>query len=240
MDFMSFRFWIGVWITVQLLVIVIFDLSFLVRFITRFTEESFAVLISLIFIVEAFMKVAAIWKTHPIHLETTSENINQRCHCEHPPPGYWHEINGTNATMFAHGYDVKNASYQVMDHPIFETYNWSSLVSEDCITYEQRIVVGHGCVSEMECEAHGWLLKGDLCTRFSTVHGVPDVFLLSCFLFLGTFALAIFFRSLRTSSYFPQIVSFHFLLVTQLCDFDFSPLSQRILIQLFDYFFYND
>jgi len=39
-----------------LLVIVAFDLSFLVRYITRFTEESFAVLISVIFIYEAFTK----------------------------------------------------------------------------------------------------------------------------------------------------------------------------------------
>jgi len=33
-----------------------FDLSFIVRYITRFTEESFAVLISVIFIYEAFTK----------------------------------------------------------------------------------------------------------------------------------------------------------------------------------------
>jgi len=39
-----------------LLVIVAFDLSFLVRYITRFTEESFAVLISVIFIYEACSK----------------------------------------------------------------------------------------------------------------------------------------------------------------------------------------
>jgi len=38
------------------MVIVAFDLSFLVRYITRFTEESFAVLISIIFIYEACSK----------------------------------------------------------------------------------------------------------------------------------------------------------------------------------------
>ena len=56
MHFLSFRFWIGAWVMVILLVIVAFDLSFLVRYITRFTEESFAVLISVIFIYEAFTK----------------------------------------------------------------------------------------------------------------------------------------------------------------------------------------
>jgi len=55
--FMPLRFWVGFWLAVILLVIVAFDLSFLVRYITRFTEESFAVLISIIFIYEAFTKV---------------------------------------------------------------------------------------------------------------------------------------------------------------------------------------
>jgi len=56
MHFLSFRFWIGLWVTIILLIIVAFDLSFLVRYITRFTEESFAVLISVIFIYEACSK----------------------------------------------------------------------------------------------------------------------------------------------------------------------------------------
>jgi len=47
-----------------LLVIVAFDLSFLVRYITRFTEESFAVLISIIFIYEACSKTYAVRTVH--------------------------------------------------------------------------------------------------------------------------------------------------------------------------------
>lgn len=51
-NFLTFRFWVGIWVMAILIVIVAFDLSALVRYITRFTEESFAVLISLIFIFE--------------------------------------------------------------------------------------------------------------------------------------------------------------------------------------------
>ena len=54
---MSFRFWIGIWTALILLVMVAFDLSYLVCYITRFTEESFATLIALIFIQKAFSKV---------------------------------------------------------------------------------------------------------------------------------------------------------------------------------------
>lgn len=49
-DYMSFRFWIGTWIAIILLVLVAIDASALVCYITRFTEENFATLIAFIFI----------------------------------------------------------------------------------------------------------------------------------------------------------------------------------------------
>lgn len=49
-DYMSFRFWIGTWVTVILLALVAFDASAFVCYITRFTEENFATLIAFIFI----------------------------------------------------------------------------------------------------------------------------------------------------------------------------------------------
>ena len=57
LDFLPFRAWIGLWTALLLLLIVAFDLSALVRYITRFTEESFACLIAVIFIAEAFKKL---------------------------------------------------------------------------------------------------------------------------------------------------------------------------------------
>ena len=47
---MSFRFWIGTWITFILVILVAIDASALVCYITRFTEENFATLIAFIFI----------------------------------------------------------------------------------------------------------------------------------------------------------------------------------------------
>lgn len=47
---MSFRFWIGTWIVVILMILVAIDASALVCYITRFTEENFATLIAFIFI----------------------------------------------------------------------------------------------------------------------------------------------------------------------------------------------
>jgi len=82
LDFMSFRFWIGAWVMLALLIIVAFDLSALVRYITRFTEESFAILISVIFIYEAFAKIAEIYSHTPVHTGVVREDPTYRCYCQ--------------------------------------------------------------------------------------------------------------------------------------------------------------
>ena len=72
-DYLAFRFWIGIWVSLALLIMVMFDLSALVRYITRFTEESFAMLIALIFIYEAFKKLFHILDHHPVNLDWEHE-----------------------------------------------------------------------------------------------------------------------------------------------------------------------
>uniref|UniRef100_A0A1I8JM14 HCO3_cotransp domain-containing protein n=1 Tax=Macrostomum lignano TaxID=282301 RepID=A0A1I8JM14_9PLAT len=70
-DYLSFRMWTGLYISLILLLFVAFDLSALVKYITRFTEESFAGLIALIFIVEAVKKLLFIGKEYPSTLNDT-------------------------------------------------------------------------------------------------------------------------------------------------------------------------
>jgi len=79
-DYLAFRFWIGLWIGLILLIMVAFDLSALVRYITRFTEESFAALIALIFIVEAFKKLIHILDHDPINLHPDLP-LDYNCSC---------------------------------------------------------------------------------------------------------------------------------------------------------------
>lgn len=73
------RIWVGMWLVVIVIIIVAVEGSFLVRFISRFTQEIFSILISLIFIYETFNKLIKIFKTHPLilnydHLNDTMEN----------------------------------------------------------------------------------------------------------------------------------------------------------------------
>ena len=82
--YLELRLWVGIWTTVLLFLMVLFDLSALVRYITRFTEESFALLIALIFIKEAIAKLYNITETHPVKFGT-NEDPYYECCCSPPP-----------------------------------------------------------------------------------------------------------------------------------------------------------
>ncbi|KAI3359586.1 hypothetical protein L3Q82_013987 [Scortum barcoo] len=89
------RIWVGMWLVVIVVIIVAVEGSFLVRFISRFTQEIFSILISLIFIYETFNKLFKIFKSHPLilnyeHLNDTTDNPFHpviKEHIEYHPDG---------------------------------------------------------------------------------------------------------------------------------------------------------
>ncbi|KAM8844161.1 solute carrier family 4 member 1a (Diego blood group) isoform 2-T3 [Spinachia spinachia] len=87
------RIWVGMWLIVIVVIIVAVEGSFLVRFISRFTQEIFSILISLIFIYETFNKLMKIFKTHPLilnydHLNDSMDNPFHPVVLEHPVIGH--------------------------------------------------------------------------------------------------------------------------------------------------------
>ncbi|XP_071942562.1 electrogenic sodium bicarbonate cotransporter 1-like [Antedon mediterranea] len=64
--YLSFRLWIGIWTCFLCIVLVATDASALVRYFTRFTEESFSALISFIFIAEAFHNMIDVLHEYPV------------------------------------------------------------------------------------------------------------------------------------------------------------------------------
>ncbi|NWR65891.1 B3AT protein, partial [Bucorvus abyssinicus] len=60
------RVWIGFWLILLVLLVVALEGSFLVRYLSRYTQEIFSFLISLIFIYETFAKLVMIFKSHPL------------------------------------------------------------------------------------------------------------------------------------------------------------------------------
>ncbi|XP_067300598.1 anion exchange protein 3 isoform X2 [Pseudorasbora parva] len=65
-EYLTGRVWIGFWLIFIVLVIVAAEGSFLVRYISPFTQEIFAFLISLIFIFETFSKLIKVFQEHPL------------------------------------------------------------------------------------------------------------------------------------------------------------------------------
>ena len=78
LDYMPFRMWIGLWTTFYCLILVVTDASALVRYFTRFTEESFATLIGLIFIYEGGHKLYELGKQYPVPNDNV---VEQSCEC---------------------------------------------------------------------------------------------------------------------------------------------------------------
>uniref|UniRef100_A0A673BS80 Anion exchange protein n=1 Tax=Sphaeramia orbicularis TaxID=375764 RepID=A0A673BS80_9TELE len=72
-EYLTGRVWIGFWLVLIVLLTVAFEGSILVRFVSRFTQEIFSFLISLIFIYETFNKLAKIFQEHP--LQNYSEKV---------------------------------------------------------------------------------------------------------------------------------------------------------------------
>ncbi|XP_033933611.2 anion exchange protein 2-like [Pseudochaenichthys georgianus] len=65
-EYLTSRVWIGFWLVLLVLLTVAFEGSILVRFVSRFTQEIFSFLISLIFIYETFAKLIKIFQEHPL------------------------------------------------------------------------------------------------------------------------------------------------------------------------------
>lgn len=124
-DFLSFRCMIGLWLALFLLIIVAFDLSALVRYITRFTEESFACLIAIIFIVESIKKIVSIADTHPdIPLDYT-------CYCV--PNNQTEE----NITTMPNSYLNLTSTMNLITQ-------WNSIKKEECADLG-GVLEGSGC-----------------------------------------------------------------------------------------------
>lgn len=73
-EYLTGRVWIGFWLVFIVLAIVAAEGSFLVRYISPFTQEIFAFLISLIFIYETFSKLIKV--TAPATIQHIELNKN--------------------------------------------------------------------------------------------------------------------------------------------------------------------
>ena len=194
-DFMPFRVWVGFWTAFFLLIVVAFDLSALVRYITRFTEDSFACLIALIFIYQAFLKTFEIANIAPVHTfpEPGTDSV---CFCAFP----------NTSTSVADSYQNETHTTTlplIMSLHIKFPLNLTLKFPVDLIEAAKNRSVSVSDILD-QCTSNGGVLLGNGCEMTSYV---PDVFFFSLILFVGTFALSVALVKFRNSLFFPTWVS---------------------------------
>ena len=82
-NYLAVRMWVGLWTATILFAFVAFDASSLVCYITRFTEENFATLISVIFIYKAVEKVLLIGEQNPPKTKYSPTDYTCSCRKEY-------------------------------------------------------------------------------------------------------------------------------------------------------------
>ncbi|XP_076993310.1 anion exchange protein 4 [Tamandua tetradactyla] len=89
LDYLPFRLWVGIWVATFCLALVAIEASVLVRYFTRFTEEGFCALISLIFIYDALGKMLSLAHAYPIQRPgpDLAKTLTYGCICQFPGPG---------------------------------------------------------------------------------------------------------------------------------------------------------
>ncbi|XP_077442147.1 electrogenic sodium bicarbonate cotransporter 4 isoform X8 [Vanacampus margaritifer] len=132
-DYMELRLWIGIHSCLQCFVLVLSDASYIIQYMTRFTEEGFSSLISFIFISDAIKKMVGTFKYYPINRTFKPDYVTSyKCDCVPPDQALpW------------------NISAPLVDDNMSLLFNmseldWTQLSTKECVKYGGALV-GKAC-----------------------------------------------------------------------------------------------
>ncbi|NXF72132.1 S4A4 protein, partial [Sclerurus mexicanus] len=174
LDYLEFRLWIGLWVAFFGVVLVATEASHLVRYFTRFTEEGFCALISLIFIYDSLKKMLSLADAFPINWQYRLDNVTSySCTCNL----WWRRLFNPILTCLT-------------------ALHLPPLLSMQSVHLYRPCSQAVG-LSRTQCLDRGGHLLGTSCQY------VPDVTLISFLLFGGTFLSCTALKHFRSSRYFP-------------------------------------
>ncbi|XP_061783199.1 electrogenic sodium bicarbonate cotransporter 4-like isoform X1 [Nerophis lumbriciformis] len=125
-DYMELRLWIGIHSCLQCLVLVLSDASYIIQYMTRFTEEGFSSLISFIFISDAIKKMVGVFKYYPINRGFKPDYVTSyTCDCVPPDQA---PLADDNMTLLFNLSDLA----------------WGQLSKKECVKYSGALV-GKAC-----------------------------------------------------------------------------------------------
>uniref|UniRef100_A0A673LGX1 Anion exchange protein n=1 Tax=Sinocyclocheilus rhinocerous TaxID=307959 RepID=A0A673LGX1_9TELE len=134
-DYMELRLWIGMHSCVQCIFLVATDASYIIKYMTRFTEEGFSSLISFIFISDAIKKMVGAFKYYPINIDFKSDYVTAyKCECLAPDPSK--SILGVEHTLLSKA----TYSWTVEEY----TLDWTQLSKKECVKYGGSLL-GKSC-----------------------------------------------------------------------------------------------
>uniref|UniRef100_A0A674NRE4 Anion exchange protein n=1 Tax=Takifugu rubripes TaxID=31033 RepID=A0A674NRE4_TAKRU len=129
-DYMELRLWIGIHSCLQCLILVATDASYIIKYMTRFTEEGFSSLISFIFISDAIKKMVGSFKYYPINTDFKPDYITTyKCECLAPDP---------SESMSQGGAGGLSSRLNIT------ALDWSQLGKKECLKYGGSLV-GKSC-----------------------------------------------------------------------------------------------
>uniref|UniRef100_A0A8C2BJ87 Si:ch211-48m9.1 n=1 Tax=Cyprinus carpio TaxID=7962 RepID=A0A8C2BJ87_CYPCA len=127
-DYMEIRLWVGLHSCLQCLILVATDASYIIKYMTRFTEEGFSSLISFIFISDALKKMMSIFNYYPINPDFNPDYITSyRCDCQAPDQG-----------------DLINNKNHIYLNFNFSSLDWNQLSKKECLRFGGSLV-GKSC-----------------------------------------------------------------------------------------------
>uniref|UniRef100_A0A8C6VVU5 Anion exchange protein n=1 Tax=Nothobranchius furzeri TaxID=105023 RepID=A0A8C6VVU5_NOTFU len=133
-DYMELRLWIGIHSCLQCLILVASDASYIIKYMTRFTEEGFSSLISFIFISDAIKKMVSTFKYYPINTDFKPDYVTTyKCECLAPDPG---EFTPWTEFVWRTGTSYLPLNVTALD--------WSQLSKKECLKYGGSLV-GKSC-----------------------------------------------------------------------------------------------
>ncbi|XP_047425455.1 electrogenic sodium bicarbonate cotransporter 4 isoform X3 [Mugil cephalus] len=134
-DYMELRLWIGLHSCLQCFLLVISDASYIIKYMTRFTEEGFSSLISFIFISDAIKKMVGSFKYYPINRGFKPDFITSyKCECIAPDQA---SVLGLNVSAPPSD-DNMSLLFNLTD------MDWSQLSKKECVKYG-GVLVGNSC-----------------------------------------------------------------------------------------------
>ncbi|XP_049540949.1 anion exchange protein 2 isoform X3 [Anopheles darlingi] len=177
-SFLTVRVYVGCWLAIIALIVSAFEGSVYVRLFTRFTQEIFSALISLIFIVETIMKLIYVYGRHPLLAEYNYQNITLPM--PHPAAPY----------AASEGNDTTEATTDLLAESLTTAVN---------VTLANVTAIVQPALGNLSSSSSS--LSSGLVPPFDAIgpKNQPNTALFCTILTLGTFGLAYYLKLFRNS-----------------------------------------